>query len=129
MLNYLDLEHYTYNSSSTDIVDSFVNSPTLQAIHTPVIRDNEGFYIIDKDGRFFMDDIYYGIAIVKWMAELLCIDVPTIDKLLHWAQELRGEQIISEDNHLLLNSTDLSAPMKSGVPYFYGKRTITDIVD
>lgn len=129
MLNYLDLEHYTYDSSSSDIVDSFVNSPTLQAIHTPVIQDNDGHVVIDKNGRFFMDDIYYGIAIVKWMAELLCIDVPTIDNLLHWAQDLRGEHIISEDNHLLLNSADLSAPMKSGVPCVYGKKTINDIVD
>ena len=128
MLNYLALEHLSYKSSSSDIVDSFVNSPTLQAIHTPVIRDNEGFYVVDKDGRFFMDDIYYGIAIVKWMAELLLIDVPMIDKLLHWAQELRGEKIISEDNHLLLNNGDISAPMKSGVPSVYGKKTINDMV-
>ena len=129
MLNYLNLEHYTYNSSSSDIVDSFVNSPTLQAIRTPVIQDQDGSVEIDKNGRFFMDDIYYGIAIVKWMAELLLIDVPMIDKLLHWAQELRGEHIISEDNHLLLNSLDLVAPMKSGVPCVYGKKTINDIVD
>ena len=129
MLSYLALEHLSYKSSSSDIVDSFVNSPTLQAIQTPVIRDNEGFYVVDKDGRFFMDDIYYGIAIVKWMAELLRIDVPMIDKLLHWAQDLRGEQIISDDNHLLLNSADLNSPLKSGVPYSYGKKTINDIVD
>ena len=129
MLNYLDLEHYTYDSSSSNIVDSFVNSPTLQAIHTPVIQDNDDHVAIDKDGRFFMDDIYYGIAIVKWMAELLRIDVPMIDKLLHWAQDLRGEQIISDDNHLLLNSADLNSPLKSGVPYSYGKKTINDIVD
>ena len=129
MLSYLDLEHYTYDSSSTDIVDSFVNSPTLQAIATPVIPDGKGNVELDKNGRFFMDDIYYGIAITKWIAELMHIDVPMIDKLLHWAQELRGEQIISEDNRLLLNSLDLVAPMKSGVPCVYGKMTINDIVD
>lgn len=129
MLNYLDLEHYTYNSASVDIVDSFVNSPTLQAIATPVIEDDHGNLIIDKDGRFFMDDIYYGIAIVKWMAELLGLDVPMIDKLLHWAQEFRGEKVISADNKLLLDSLDLNTPMKSGIPYYYGRMTISDIVD
>lgn len=129
MLNYLDLEHYTYNSSSSDIVDSFVNSPTLQAIRTPLIKDDDGNWVLDKNGRFFMDDIYYGIAIVKWMAELLSINVPMIDKLLHWAQELRGEQIISEGNKLIIHSSDLSVPMKSGIPYFYGKNAIADIVD
>ena len=130
MLNYLELEHYTYNSSSADIVDSFVNSPTLQAIHTPVIKGDDGKWMLDKNGRFFMDDIYYGIAIVKWMAELLHnIEVPMIDKLLFWAQEFRGEKIISNDHKLLLESIDLSAPLKSGIPFFYGKKTIAEIVD
>lgn len=129
MLNYLDLEHYTYDSTSVDIMDSFVNSPTLQAIATPVSVDDNGNLVIDKNGRFFMDDIYYGIAIVKWMAELLHVDVPMIDKLLHWAQNFRDEQIISKDNQLLLNSNDLCAPMKSGIPYYYGMKTIDEIVD
>ena len=129
MLNYLDLEHYTYNSSSSDIVDSFVNSPTLQAIHTPVIKGADGNWRLDKNGRFFMDDIYYGIAIAKWMAELLHIEVPMIDKLLFWAQEFRGEKIISNDHKLLLDSIDLNAPLKSGIPFYYGKKTIKEIVD
>lgn len=129
MLNYMDLEHYTYGSSSESIVDSFVNSPTLQAIGTPVVVNDNGSIELDRNGRFFMDDIYYGIAIAKGIAEILQIDVPMIDKILHWAQELRNEQIISDDNKLLLNSNDLSAPMKSGVPYYYGKTTIEEIVD
>lgn len=129
MLDYLALEHYTYNSTSADIVDSFVNSPTLQAIGTPVVVDDNGYVELDKNGRFFMDDIYYGIAIVKWIAELLKIEVPMIDKVLHWVQDLRDEQIISKDNKLLLNSIDLCAPMKSGIPYFYGKTTVDDVVD
>lgn len=129
MLNYMDLEHYTYGSASVDIIDSFVNSPTLQAIGTPVTVDDHGNVELDKNGRFFMDDIYYGIAIVKWIAEILHLEVPMINKILHWAQDFRDEHIISADNKLLLNSLDLSAPMKSGVPYFYGKTTIDDIVD
>ena len=96
MLNYLDLEHYTYHSKSTDIVDSFVNSPTLQAIGTPVVADDNGEFELDKNCRFFMDDIYYGIVIAKWVAQLLEVEVPMVDKILCWAQELRYERIISE---------------------------------
>ena len=129
MLNYLDLEHYTYNSSSVDIVDSFVNSPTLQRIKTPVIVNDLGEVEIDKNCRFFMDDIYYGVAITKWIAELFRIDTPMIDKILYWTQRMRNEKIISHENKLLLNSIDLSAPMKSGIPYYYGKTTIEEIVD
>lgn len=129
MLNYLDLEHYTYNSSSVDIVDSFVNSPTLQRIKTPVVVNDLGEVEIDKNCRFFMDDIYYGVAITKWIAELFRIDTPMIDKILHWAQRIRNEKIISNENKLILNSIDLCAPMKSGVPFYYGKTTVEEIVD
>lgn len=129
MLNYMDLEHYTYHSKSTDIVDSFVNSPTLQAIGTPVVAIDSGEIELDKNCRFFMDDIYYGIAIAKWIAQLLDINVPMIDKILHWVQELRHERIISDDNKLLLDSIDLAAPMKTGIPFVYGKTTIDELVD
>lgn len=129
MLNYLDLEHYTYHSRSVDIVDSFVNSPTLQAIRTPVVANDNGEVELDKNCRFFMDDIYYGVAIAKWIAEQLRIDTPTIDKILHWAQELRSERIISADNHLILDSMDLATPMKSGIPYYYGMTKIEDILN
>lgn len=128
MLNYLDLEHYTYHSRSVDIVDSFVNSPTLQAIRTPVVANDNGEVELDKNCRFFMDDIYYGVAIAKWIAEQLNIDTPTIDNILRWAQEMRSERIIADNNHLILDSMDLATPMKSGIPYYYGLTKIQEIL-
>lgn len=128
MLNYLDLDRYTNQYEPEDIVDSFVSSPKLGAIGTPVVADDNGNVNIDTNSRFFTDDIYYGICITKWIAEQLDIEVAMIDNVLRWAQELRDEQIISDDNHLILDSIDLCAPMKSGIPYYYGKTRIEDII-
>lgn len=129
MLDYLSLEHFSYNSTSVNIKDSFVNSPTLTSIGTPVRQNSEGKWELDTDCRFFMDDIYYGVMIAKWIAELLSLDVPAIEEILRWAEQMRGERFLSHEGNLMVDSNDLNVPYKTGLPGVYGKRTIYDIVD
>lgn len=129
MLDYLALERFSYQSHNTDVKESFVTSQTLVSIATPVVQNTQGLWEIDRNHRFFLDDIYYGNCIAKWMAEQLSIEVPTIDAILKWAQSVRHEEIIDGENHLKLDSPDLSAPLKSGIPCYYGYKTIDDIVD
>lgn len=129
MLDYLSLERLSYNSCNTDIRESFITSKTLIAIGTPVVQSDNGEWHLDINHRFFMDDIYYGNCIAKWIAEKLGISTPTIDAILKWVQEVRCENIIDENNHLVLDSLDLSLPLKSGVPCYYGYQTIDDIID
>jgi len=128
MLDYLGLEQLSYQSSNTDIRESFTTSLTLGAIKPPTIQLENGEWIIDKDHRFFTDDIHYGLCIAKWMADQLVLDVPTIDCIIDWAQELRHEKII-EGNKLLLNSESLTAEFMSGIPPVYGLNNIDDILD
>lgn len=129
MLDYLALERFSYQSKNTDIKESFVNSQTLVSIKTPVAQNSEGLWEVDQNHRFFLDDIYYGNMIAKWFAEKLGIDTPTIDEILHWAQDVRSEKFIDENNKLLLNSPDLSDRFKCGVPSVYGFETIEDCMD
>lgn len=129
MLDYLALERFSYQSQNTDIRESFVNSKTLTAIASPAIQCEDGLWRIDRNHRFFMDDIYYGNCIAKWMAEKMCIATPTIDAILHWAQKVRGENFIDDENELIKDSADLTARFKSGLPYFYGIDSIEDFVD
>lgn len=129
MLDYLALERFSYQSQNTDVKESFVTSQTLVSIATPAIKNEEGLWEVDRNHRFFLDDIYYGNCIAKWMAEQLNIEVPTIDAILHWAQTVRKENIIDDNNKLMLESKDLNAPLKSGVPCFYGFKSIEDCID
>ena len=129
MLDYLALERFSYQSQNTDIKESFVTSQTLVSIATPAIQNENGLWEIDRNHRFFLDDIYYGNCIAKWMAEQLEIETPTIDGILHWAQTIRRERIIDDDNQLILDSKDLCAPLKSGIPCYYGFMSIDDCID
>ncbi len=128
MQNYLDLERLSYQSENTDIRESFTTSRTLGAIKPPTIQLENGEWIIDKNHRFFTDDIHYGLCIAKWFAEQLHLNVPTIDCIISWAQELRNEKIIEGDK-LLLNSESLTTEFMSGIPPVYGLNKIEDIMD
>lgn len=129
MLDYLALERFSYQSQNTDVKESFVTSQTLVSIQTPVVQNEEGTWEVDRNHRFFLDDIYYGNCIAKWMAEQLGIETPTIDEILRWAQDVRGERFIDENNHLILDSPYLTEPLKAGIPSFYGFKTIEDVID
>ncbi len=129
MLDYLALERLSYQSGNTDIKESFVTSKTLVSIGTPVVQNAEGKWEVDRNHRFFMDDIYYGNCIAKWIAEQLNIEVPTIDAIIHWVEGVRDEKLLDENNKLLIDGEDLAKPLKSGIPCYYGFKTIDDIID
>ncbi len=129
MLDYLSLERFSYQSQNTDIKESFVNSKTLARIETPVVKNDDGLWEIDRNHRFFKDDIYYGICIAKWIADKLNVTVDTIDEILRWVETIRNEKILAPDNTLQTSSPDLCAAYKSGIPHYYGFDKINDIID
>ena len=127
MLDYLSLERLSHQSKNTDIRESFTTSLMLGAIKTPTIQLESGEWVVDKDHRFFTDDIHYGLCIAKWIADQLTLDVPTVDSIIDWAQQLRNEKII-EGNKLLLDSESLTTEFMSGIPPVYGLNSIDDIL-
>jgi len=99
MMNYMNLEKYSYDFPIDSIYDSFMNSPTLQRIKTPVIKTKNG-YEISKKSRFFTDDIFYGLCIFKSIAEYLDVNTRHLDSLLKWAEKTTGILIFDDKNKL-----------------------------
>jgi hypothetical protein len=128
MLDYLALERLSYNSANVDVRESFVNSTTLGAIKTPAIKMATGEWVIDTQHRFFTDDIHYGLCIAKWIAQQLGLTVPRIDKIVTWAQTIRGEQIL-EDGKLVFGVGAPTTGLRLGIPPRYGLHTIDAIID
>ncbi len=129
MVDYLTLEYFSHKYWSNSVKESILSSQTLHSITTPVIQNEHGSWQIDENHRFFLDDIFYGNCIAKWMAQELKIETPTIDEILRWAQEVRGEKLIDNNNQLILDSIDFQIPYKHGMPFIYGYKTIDDCID
>ncbi len=128
MLDYLGLERLSYQSENTDIRESFTTSKTLGAIKPPTRQLDSGEWEIDTDHRFFTDDVSYGVCIAKWLAEQMDLEVPTIDAIIEWVQEIRGETYIA-GGRLQTASDSLAGPFRSGIPPVYGIETLDGVVD
>lgn len=115
MLDYLSLERFSYDSCNENIKASFTDSKTLGLIETPVAKNQNNKWELDKNHRFFTDDIFYGLCIAKWFATQFSLNVPMIDEILIWAQDtleisLLKSGILNED--CTFNSVSLGTPTK-----------------
>ncbi|SOS48649.1 hypothetical protein TNO021_30081 [Tenacibaculum dicentrarchi] len=123
MLDYLSLERLSYGSENMNVISSFVNSKTLGAIKTPVQKEVNETYSLNKNHRFFFDDIYNGIIIAKWFSEELNIKVEMIDKILRWAEVVLDEKFLTEDGKINYENKKL------GVPTYYGINKLENAIN
>jgi len=118
MLDYLSLERVAYNSCIEDIKTSFTSSKSLRLIKTPVVKNKDNKWELDKSHRFFTDDIFYGLAIAKGFAEYLHLRVPMIDEILDWAQKILGVSLIEHGSlkkDCTLNGIEVGTPEKYNI--------------
>jgi len=125
MLNYLALERLSYGSHNENIKESFLKSETLGLIKTPTIQNKLGKWELNRDHRFFYDDIYYGLCIAKWFAIELEVETPIIDKILVWSEKMLDDKVI-ENNKLIKPSND---QFKYGDPSEYGIKDIEALIE
>lgn len=127
MLSYLELERFSYQSVNVNIKESFANSKTLGQISTPVVQNENGDWIINKNHRFFTDDLYYGLAIAKWISEKLNINVSTIDEIIYWAQNILDDKIIDQGK-LIVNEKRIREGFSFGIPSVYNLNSFEEIM-
>jgi len=115
MLDYLSLERFSYDSCNENIKTSFTSSKTLRLIETPVVKNKDNKWALNKNHRFFIDDIFYGLSIAKWFAENFSLKVPMIDEILEWAQKILEISLIKSGNlrkDCTLNGIEVGTPEK-----------------
>jgi len=128
MLDYLSLEKLNHKSGHVDVLSSFKNSKQLAAIKTPTVPGANGSQVLNKDCRFFTDDIPYGLLIAKWFAQKLDVKTPFIDGVICWAQTLRGEGFLNQDC-TINKEYCLQEKYTSGIPESYGITKLKDLLD
>ena len=63
----------------------------FQGLPTPAVRVAGGFQP-DLQSRYFTADFPYGLAILVNIAELICVDVPHMRKILNWYYDISGDK-------------------------------------
>lgn len=91
------LEHYESHDIES-ITKKISSLKPLHGIKAPMIHTNNG-YVPDFSNRYFLEDIPYGMLILKILAEHLQVSTPTMDKILFWAQQFMGEEYVYKEGN------------------------------
>ena len=60
----------------------------------PHMIEVKGGYKLDNEHRYFIEDIPYGLVLIKSFAERVSVETPNIDRVLYWAQNLMGKEYL-----------------------------------
>lgn len=112
-------------SSTEDLTNKIRTATGFKGIRTPMANDASGNYIPDLNSRYFIEDIQFGLCIIKSFSEICVIDTPTIDKVIYWAQNLLskeyliGSKLIGKDVGKLMIPQNKGIKTKSDLVKYY----------
>ncbi|MEW5850575.1 MAG: NAD/NADP octopine/nopaline dehydrogenase family protein [Myxococcota bacterium] len=113
---------------SSDIADHsslqriLASNRAYAGIRTPMLKVDGG-YVPNWGSRFFLEDIPFGLVVLRGIAELADVRTPMIDKVLTWAQERMGKRYLVDGR---LSGPDVA---ESGAPQRHGFRTLNQLLD
>ncbi|MGG7177769.1 NAD/NADP octopine/nopaline dehydrogenase family protein [Clostridium paraputrificum] len=89
-------------------------APGFQGIDSPMVKI-EGGYIPDKNSRYFVEDIQFGLCIIKAFGELCDVETPTVDKVITWGQKLVGKEYMINGKLVGKDKGELLIPQAKGI--------------
>lgn len=101
-------------SSTEELTNKIRTTPGFKGIKTPMINYDK-CYIPDLKSRYFIEDIQFGLCIIKAFSEICLINTPTVDKLIYWAQNLLNKEYLVDSKLIGKNVTDLVIPQNKGI--------------
>lgn len=97
------LEHYD-STNAEELTQKLTSIQAFKGLLSPMKETKEGF-VPDLDSRYFIEDISYGLILIKDIAQLWEIQTPYIDKVIYWAQVLMDKSYLV-DGELVGNDCD-----------------------
>ena len=104
-----------YNIETPEELSKKINTaPGFIGIDSPMVKVENG-YIPDKNSRYFIEDIQFGLCILKAFAELLNIETPEINKIATWGQNFLGKEYLVNGKLNGRDVSELTIPQNRGI--------------
>lgn len=97
-----------------ELTEKIRTAPGFKGIRSPMVEKGNG-YIPDLSSRYFLEDLDYGLCILKSFAEILEVNVPTIDKVIYWAQKLLQKDYLVNGELVGSDAKNLVIPQRIGI--------------
>jgi len=120
------VDEWARRSYAGDIADPstlescFVTNRSYAGLRAPMRSTDDGF-VPDFQARYLAEDVPFGLAVTRGIAELAAIPTPMMDQVITWAQErLKKEYLVNGR----LQGRDVAA---TRAPQRYGFETLDDL--
>ena len=71
--------------------------------------------IPDLSSRYFIEDIEFGLCIIKAFAELCNLNTPKLDEVIVWSQNLLNKEYLVDNKLIGKDSKKLLIPQNIGI--------------
>lgn len=112
-------EHYESETLS-QVTNKIKTIPSHQGLTSPMKKEENG-YVPDFSSRYFIEDIPFGLCILKGFAVICKVDTPYMDRILMWYQKQTGKEYLVDGK---LEGKDIAF---CAIPQNYGIHTVEDI--
>jgi hypothetical protein len=102
----------------TNLMTALRTNSGYEGITHPMIRTPDGRYVPDFSHRFLSEDVPFGLAVIRGIAEIVRVPTPHLDSVLLWCQGKLGREYLAESG---MRGRDLSG---TRCPQRYGYTTI-----
>lgn len=103
--------HYE-SENALELTAKIRSITSLKTISSPMKLFN-GQYVPDFSSRYFIEDIPYGLCIIKGLALIFGLQTPQIDLILRWYESISSKQYFTECN-MGKDILSCAAPQKYG---------------
>jgi hypothetical protein len=123
----LPLYSWLLRAYDTDIADrstlnrAFVTNRAYAGLKVPVYPVDPNTFAVDYTSRYLSEDVPYGLAVTRGLAELAGVPTSTIDQVITWAQARLGKSYLVNGR---LGGPDLA---ETRAPQVYGIHTLAQL--
>jgi hypothetical protein len=109
--------------NGTTLCATFNSNRAYAGLRLPMRRVQDGAFTVDFRARYLSEDVPYGLAVLRGIAQLSGVDTPAIDRVINWAQERLGHCYLRDG---LLSGPDL---VRTRAPQAYGMNSLAHLHD
>ena len=108
------IQEYYESKDPHALTRKFHSIPSFYPLKLPMIKTAVG-YIPDFESRFFVEDIPYGVCMIKALAKLTGVLTPTVDKILFWYEKETGKEYFKKNGDFGKNIEETAIPQLFGI--------------
>lgn len=119
---WLKVSYPTQTADLSTAATCFRTGP-LQHRKAPMIETEPGMFAPNFTYRYLSEDVPFGLAVVKAIAELAEVETPAVEAVVAWTQEKLGKAWLVDGAMAGPDARELPIPQNSGL------RTLRELVD